>query len=381
MSVGNKSKYALMALLLVVFLAGALVIDSRYRDGRRAEIAEKFQLLGTLRRSALETYFTTAEAELSFWSVSPRIRSSFSALQAGWKGLGGNAAGKVRGLYISDYPVVGNGLAELQDAGDGSDYSRAHSQLHDLAREFVTGRGYYDFFFIDLDGNIIYTVEKEQDYATNLLKGSYSQSGLADVFRRVTDKEHESEVAFSDFARYAPSNDDPAIFAGKLMFDEEGERLGVLALQLPSDTIGEIMQFTAGMGESGETYLVGPDLMMRSSSRFSEQSTVLDTMVDTDTVRRALKGERGVAYIPDYRGIEVLSAYDYIDIDDIRWAVMAEIDADEAKNYIGSILGALVGAAAALFGLVLLSFAALRDFGGVDLGVSDGGGGYDNDAG
>jgi methyl-accepting chemotaxis protein len=380
MSLGIKSRVALIASLVVVLATGVLALDSRYRDVRRAEIAGKFQLLGTLRRSALETYFNTAEAEISFWSVSPRIRSSFSALRAGWKALGPNAAGRVRGLYISDYPVPGNGLAELPDAGDGSDYSRAHAQLHELAGEFVTGRGYYDFFLIDLDGNIIYTVEKEQDYATNLLKGSYSRSGLADVFRRVTAQDHEFEVAFSDFARYAPSNDDPAIFAARLMFDAQGQRLGVLALQLPSDTIGEIMLFTAGMGESGETYLVGPDLLMRSTSRFSEQSTILETTVDTETVHRALEGERGVDYTPDYRGVEVLSAYDYIDIDGIRWAVMAEIDTAEADDYIGSIMAALAAAAAALFGLVLLTFAALSDFRSLGLGDGAAGGDYDTDA-
>ena len=199
--------------------------------------------------------------------------------------------------------------------------------------EFVSGRGYYDFFLIDLDGNIIYSVEKEQDYATNLRKGAYRSSGLADVFKRVTANTRDPRVAFSDFSRYAPSNDDPAIFAAKLIVDEQDEPLGVLALQLPTDTIKDIMHFTAGMGESGETYLVGPDFLMRSDSRFSADSTILATTVDTATVRRALEGESGVAYTPDYRGIEVLSAYDYIDIDGIRWAVMAEIDATEAKGY------------------------------------------------
>ena len=67
-------------------------------------------------------------------------------------------------------------------------------------------------------------------------------------------------------------------------------RLGVLALQLPSDTIAEIMHFTAGMGDSGETYLVGPDLLMRSDSRFTEDSTILETTVDTGTVKLALAG-------------------------------------------------------------------------------------------
>ena len=113
------------------------------------------------------------------------------------------------------------------------------------------------------------------------------------------------------------------------MVDSNGQILGVLAMQVPTDRIRAIMHFTGGMGESGETYLVGQDLLMRSDSRFSAKSTILDARVDTDTVRRALNGESGASFTDDYRGVRVLSAFTFLDIDDIRWAVMAEIDDDE----------------------------------------------------
>ena len=35
----------------------------------------------------------------------------------------------------------------------------------------------------------------------------------------------------------------------------------------------------------GETYLVGSDHLMRSDSRFSEESTILNTKVDGETVK------------------------------------------------------------------------------------------------
>ena len=119
------------------------------------------------------------------------------------------------------------------------------------------------------------------------------------------------------------------MFSATAIRADDGELLGVLAVQLPIERLREIMQFTAGMGESGETYLVGEDLLMRSDSRFSEESTILRTTVDTKTVRRALRGETGVDVTDDYRGIPVLSAYAPLDYAGKRWAVMAEIDRDE----------------------------------------------------
>lgn len=353
----KRFTYILLALLAVVMLAGVFYLDERYQSAKAAEAEAKFRLLGTLRHSALETYIETARAEVGFWGLSPRIHAAVKELGAGWLALGADPGAQVQNLYITDLAARNR----LDNAGDGSDYSTAHAKLHSFARDFVTERGYYDFFLIDLDGNIIYSVEKEFDFGSNLITGPYSNSGLANVFRRVVASDDNEQVILSDFMRYAPSKGAPAIFAGKQMLDENGEVIGVLALQLPSGRIADIMRFTAGMGESGETYLVGSDLFMRSDSRFSETSTMLKTRVDTETVRLALDGESGVAYTPDYRGVMVLSVYDHIDFNGVRWAVMAEIDADEITRSVGNIRTMLSAAATAIFGLVFVTLVMLRD--------------------
>ncbi len=74
------------------------------------------------------------------------------------------------------------------------------------------------------------------------------------------------DVAVSDLVYYEPS-DGPAMFMAKAMYGSQGELVGVLALQIPTERIVEIMNFRGGMGATGETYLVGEDLLMRSNSR------------------------------------------------------------------------------------------------------------------
>ena len=84
-----------------------------------------------------------------------------------------------------------------------------------------------------------------------------------------------------------------------------------------------------GMGKSGEAYLVGSDTLMRSQSRFVPNS-VLKLKAKTDAVINALGGNDNTGIINDYRGIKVLSSYGIISINNIRWAIMAEIDYKEA---------------------------------------------------
>jgi signal transduction histidine kinase len=80
---------------------------------------------------------------------------------------------------------------------------------------------------------------------------------------------------------------------------------------------------------TGETYLVGKDFKMRSSSRFIRHS-ILRTTVHTRPVLNAIRGEEGFTSARDYRFIEVLSSYSRLNIPGLNWYILAEIDQKEA---------------------------------------------------
>jgi methyl-accepting chemotaxis protein len=109
------------------------------------------------------------------------------------------------------------------------------------------------------------------------------------------------------------------------------------------------------MAETGETYLVGQDGLMRSNSRFSDESTVLRTAVETDVVALAMEGGEGVRKVIDYRGVEVLSAYAALQLGDFTWAVLAEIDRAEVEQLAAAERPALAGALGFFYGLSLWS--------------------------
>jgi methyl-accepting chemotaxis protein len=84
----------------------------------------------------------------------------------------------------------------------------------------------------------------------------------------------------------------------------------------------------------------------RDKLRFSNESTILKTEIDTVTTNKALGGETGIEITPDYRGVPVLSAYTPVEIPGIRWALLSEIDQAEAfassQAMLTVVLGVLV---------------------------------------
>jgi methyl-accepting chemotaxis protein len=237
----------------------------------------------------------------------------------------------------------------MAKAPDGSAYSKTHAHYHPWYRKFLEAREYYDVFLIDPNGNVVYSVFKELDFATNLNTGEWKDSDLGNVFRKAI-KGAQDEISFLDFRPYAPSADAPASFIGTPIIDESGKTRGVLVFQMPVDRINKIMQVSSGMGETGETYIVGNDLLMRSNSRFSKESTILKTKVDTATVRKALEGKTGAEVTPDYRGTPVFSAYTPIMFEGTTFAILAEIDEAEVLAPVSSM-----GISLLIAGLILLA--------------------------
>ncbi len=140
----------------------------------------------------------------------------------------------------------------------------------------------------------------------------------------------------------------------------------VVALQLSLDAINTIMQQREGMGETGETYLVGSDKLMRSDSfldptkhsvkaSFANPST---GSVDTEAATLALSGKEDAKIIKDYNGNPVLSAFTPLKVGDTTWALIAEIDESEAFAAVNTIkwliLVISIVSAVAIFGIAWL---------------------------
>ncbi|MDH5764439.1 MAG: methyl-accepting chemotaxis protein [Gammaproteobacteria bacterium] len=208
---------------------------------------------------------------------------------------------------------------------------KAEGETEDLFTKYLNAYGFYDIFLIDKNGYVFYTVSREADYHTNMANGKYSSSNLGQMFRDIM---KNGKFAITDFAKYAPSNDAPASFVG-LPVVINGKTELVVSIQLSTKQINALMAEKTGLGETGETYLVGWDKLMRSDSRFDSDSTILKRKIDTFAVQQGLNDIEGAEIIDDYRGVSVLSNWSHVELNeklgtDFDWVILSEMDESEA---------------------------------------------------
>lgn len=270
--------------------------------------------------------------------------------------------------YIAANPYPVGEKDALKNAGDGSVYSAIHSRYHALFQNLTQKFGYYDFFLIDPQrGDIVYSVYKETDYGTNLEHGPYGRSNLAEVVAAVRDNPDRGAIQIADFKAYKPSYASPAAFMAGPIYDGP-TFVGILAVQMPMNEINQVLTGNQnwqrdGLGESGETYLVGQDYLMRSMSRFliedkanyenalrsigtpSRTIQLIDQLntsillqhVKTEAATDAIAGQEGTRITEDYRGIPVLSSYAPLSLPGLEWVVLAEMDLAEAYQPVYSL--------------------------------------------
>lgn len=272
----------------------------------------------------LELMFSGLRDDMTVVAAANRTRSALEEFEAGWQAIGESPLEALQNSYITDNPNPA-GSKHLLDEGQGNiAYDLAHGLYHPDFRLLLEVKGLYDIFLVSKDGDVIYSVYKESDFATNLLQGQWKDTGIADAFRAVMASPEQGKIHNSAYRPYAPSNDAPAIFFSTAILDNGGSFAGALIFQAPSSQFNKIMQESGGLGETGETYLVGPDGFLISDSRFTAEPTALSAKTDSEPFRKSIAGESGVQTATDFRGRVVLSAYQPLQVGDERWTVMAE---------------------------------------------------------
>jgi len=281
------------------------------------------------------------------------------------------------------------------DAGDGSAWSAADARFNGYFREIATRFEYRDVMLLDTRGNVVYSVDKGPALGTNILNGPYRASNLRSAYEKAMSSDSVDFVWITDFQPFQPAGGMPVAWLVSPI-GMAGKTSGVMALPLPISKVNRIMTAdqhwkAAGMGATAETYLAGPDGLMRSDSRLFLQDpdkyqreavaagtpadivakairwhgTTLVQPVETEAFRAAQRGQSGTLMDTGYLGDRELAAYAPVAIknSDLRWSILATRDSEEAYARIASFARTLVITAVVLvFVLCVLALLIAQKF-------------------
>lgn len=289
------------------------------------EIALMMQDGSVQRKRMLELYFESIVGDLHTIADNPLVINAAKEFSNAYAEIGPNATSYLQNAYIAKNPNPTGKKHLLDAADDGSKYSALHAKYHPYLREFLEEHNYYDVFIVDAQGDVVYTVFKELDYATNLKNGQWKDTDLAKVYTAIMAQKDAEEISYVDFKPYAPSADVPASFIGRPIEAEDGKFVGALIYQMPVAKVDAMLSDTNGLGETGKMIVVGEDYLARNNIRFAKEPTLLKLKLDNNAVKEALAGKSGVDM--DARnevGTPVIYAYSALEFKGAKFAFIME---------------------------------------------------------
>ncbi|MEM6664821.1 MAG: methyl-accepting chemotaxis protein [Pseudomonadota bacterium] len=349
----RKLPLAMVGLALLTAVGVGVASYMRASTIAATLIDEKLEGIADAEASALKSYLYGIEHDLMFIAQTPNTLSALNAFTDGWQALGADPTGQLQADYISNNPHPLGEKDKLQTANTGTPYDAAHAQYHPWFHLLQQDRSYYDVFLFDADGNLVYSVFKELDYATNVMTGQWRETDLGNAFRAAMPLER-GDVAFFDFRPYGPSADAPASFMSTPVVDGAGRTVGVLAFQMPIDRLNAIMHGAPGLGETGELLLIGSDFKARTDSKFTEANDILALEMRTPEVERALAGEHAFGRMSGYRDALKDVVATPVSFKNATYALVAVETLEEAQAPITAMRGELL-----MIGLVLVGFVAV----------------------
>ncbi|WP_319452365.1 MULTISPECIES: adenylate/guanylate cyclase domain-containing protein [unclassified Mycobacterium] len=423
--VSIQSKILVM-LLLTSVLSAAIVGAIGYQSGRNSLRTSAFERLTEIRQSQsrqLQAGIEDLKNSLVIYSRGSTATQAVEAFTAGFDQLGAATISPAQQQSLVDYYTNQFAKAEnnetgeqvdieallpdspaqrylqayytapftdwdqavkFDDARDGSAWTAANARFNDFFREIVTRFEFEDALLLDTRGNVVYSAYKGPELGTNVFTGPYKGGLLTSAYQQALDSNTVDYVGLTDFGDYEPADEPTAWFMSPV--GPRGRIEGVLALEFPISKINRLMTMDrrweeSGMGKTGETFIVGPDDLMRSDSRLfledpeaykrdvvdagtppdvaqeaiNRGGTTLVQPVPTDATKFAQRGQRGTLIAQDYLGHETLQAYAPADIPGLRWNVIAKIDTSEAFAPVSAFTRTLVLSTVAIIFVVCIA--------------------------
>lgn len=329
-----------LAKKLPIYMVGLVIMSNivtsavggmlAFKDASVLEEQKVFTIAAS-KAMAINDYLESIEVDLKVTADSGFTKNAINDFTGAWNLIEGNPTKYLQNTYLPEGLPAADRINVVK-AKDGSLYSEFHAKYHPFFKSMLEARGYYDIFLFDTRGNLVYTVFKELDYATNMYSGEWKDTDLANAYKAAMNTPKVGHVSFFDFKPYKPSYDAPASFMSTPVMAANGQPMGVLVFQMPIDGINHVMSHIEGEAESGKNVIVGADGTYRNNPYEDQENgdVILKKKMLSDDYKKAIElGESGYGIYTD-GDLKVFSGYLPVEFKGVKWAVTAHVDAEES---------------------------------------------------
>ena len=231
--------------------------------------------------------------------------------------------------------------------------------------KFAKSYGYDELYMICTShGHVMYTALKGPELGTNIgldPNGPYNTSPLNELWKKIRES---GKVEVVDFTPYEPNDNKYTGFMGAPIHNPSGKMIGLVAFRIPTAPLEAIANERSGMGETGDTYLVGlkdgvTSLRTSVPGMLSKNPNLqLGYELESEYINQAMAGETGVGHFIDTSGNGIIASYIPIEFEGVKWAAISKIDESEAFSAVSTLqfqilimaaIGAALIAVAGLF--------------------------------
>jgi sigma-B regulation protein RsbU (phosphoserine phosphatase) len=269
---------------------------------------------------------------------------------------------------LGQSPAMSDAMAQLAAAFHRSGpespvYTALEGEMRHFLAHYDESAGYEDAYLISLEGRVVFSARRRDDFGADLRAIPYRETELARVFERTL---MLMATELSDFAPYAPAGKPVAFIATPLF--KHPHLIGVAAFQLSTDEVYRVVNDYTGLGRTGETVIAarrGNDVVfvtpIRHDSEAAFQRTVRLGSALGRPLQEAVQARKGAGLAVDDRGRETLAIWQYVPY--LRWGMVVQIDTAEAFAPVARLrtVVAMIGVATLILA-VLAAFGVARSF-------------------
>ncbi len=203
-------------------------------------------------------------------------------------------------------------------------FIKARDTLFDQLKVMVKNKGLLDIRLTDLEGKIVYAVDKKHL--------EMEEGKVIPYYSKEISREWQKGIWVSDIFKHAYHL---AMLITAPAYNLGGKVSGFIVFEVDMQPIYEIIQDTTGLGETGETLIAKKitDGAIYLNTLRHDKEAALKRRVAFGArfglpVLEAVQGRNGSGISTDYRGKKVIAAWRYMP--SLGWGVVAKIDTQEA---------------------------------------------------